>query len=73
VGSGGRGGWPARPAPWRVAMSAGSMPTGPDLLAGVSTLPMVWSRQCQDLWSSTDALTGTAGARSRPDPAARPR
>jgi hypothetical protein len=32
------------------------MPTGPDLLAGMSTLPMVWSRQCQGILSITDTL-----------------
>src|SRR5829696_1642603 len=44
VGSGGPGGGPARPARGRAATNAGSMTTGPDLQAGFSTLPMVWSR-----------------------------
>src|SRR6266511_3568839 len=44
AGSGGRGDRPARPGPWRAARSAGSMTArGPDLQAGVSNLPMVWS------------------------------
>jgi hypothetical protein len=64
-GSSGRGSWPARPAPWREATSVGSMPTGPDLLAGVSTLPMVWSRQCQGVWSITDTLNYFAHSEER--------
>ena len=43
VEAGGRGDRPARPARVRAARSAGSMTRGPDLRAGVSTLPMVWS------------------------------
>ena len=44
AGAGGRGDRPARPGPWRAARSAGSMTArGPDLQAGVSNLPMVWS------------------------------
>jgi hypothetical protein len=40
-------------------MSAGSMPTGTDLLADVSTLPTVWSRQRPGVRSITDTLIGS--------------
>jgi hypothetical protein len=42
-GQDGRGDRPARPARLRAATNAGRMTRGPDLLAGVSTLPMLWS------------------------------
>jgi hypothetical protein len=58
-----RGDRPARPARLRTATSAGSMTRGPDLRAGVRTLPMVWSRQSPGAQSSTDTLTGTGANR----------
>jgi hypothetical protein len=42
LGAGGPGDRPARPVRVRAARSAGSMTRGPDLQAGLRTLPMVW-------------------------------
>jgi hypothetical protein len=59
VGSGGPGGGPARPARGRAATNAGRMTTGPDLQAGFSTLPMVWSRSPMSTPSITLDVRGS--------------
>jgi hypothetical protein len=49
------GGQPASRAPWQVVTNAGSMTArGPDLLADLNTLPMVWPRQRPGARSITD-------------------
>ena len=58
VGAGGPGDRPARPSPGRAARSAGSRTRGPDLQAGVRTLPMVWSPSFRTHRASRTASMG---------------
>jgi hypothetical protein len=54
----------ARPAPVRAARSAGSMTTGPDLLASVRTCLWSGPGQCQDARSIADTLVTISSATS---------